>query len=218
MHRIHAQRGGLAWLLFLGAMTTGCEEWWGEEEEPLEDAGNPIVPGDAAVDSGPSLVDAGLPDAAPGVDASVIIDAAADASPALDAAPPLPDAAQSDAAPDAATPDAAAPDAAAQDAAPDAAPGTLLPCDVAQVVKARCQSCHGDPPTGAPFKLVTLADFKAPSAAGGFVFERVQVRIDSTAMPMPPTWSSTGALTSAERASLTNWILTGAPGSNVVCP
>jgi cytochrome c5 len=200
--------------LFFGVMTAGCEEWWGEEEEPLEDAGDPSVPGDAAVDSGPGLVDAGLPDAAPGVDASVIADAAADAGPALDAAPPLPDAAQADAA----TPDAAAPDAATQDAAADAAPGTLLPCDVAQVVEARCQSCHGDPPTGAPFKLVTLADFEAPSTAGGFVFERVQVRIDSTTMPMPPIWSSTGALTSAEKATLTNWILTGAPGSNTVCP
>jgi hypothetical protein len=212
MHRIHAKRGGLAWLLFLGVMTAGCEEWWGEEEEPLDDAGNPIVTTDAAVDSG--LVDAGLPDAAPSVDASVIADAATDASPALDAAPVL-DGALPDAAPDAAAPDAAAD--AAQDAAPEAAaPGTELPCDVAQILETRCESCHGNPPTPGPISLITLADLKATSTMGGFVYQRVQIRVDNNTMP--PSWGTTGQLTSEEKATLSSWLAAGAPGSNNVCP
>jgi cytochrome c5 len=225
MYEIHAKRGGLAWLLLLGALTGGCEEWWGEEEDPDMDAStNPSVT-DAAAEAGPA--DAGLLDAAPSVDGSVLPDAAAvvDAGSVIDAAPSTDAAPVTDAAPavDTGAPDAAAPatDAAA-DAAPEAAaPGTELPCDVAQVLEARCQSCHGQPLAGGPMPLITLADLRAdspPPNAGTPVSERVQVRIDSTTMPMPPTWGSTGALTSAEKATLTNWIAAGTPGSNNVCP
>jgi hypothetical protein len=69
---------------------------------------------------------------------------------------------------------------------------------------------------GAPIKLVTLADLRATSAAGGFVYQRVQVRVDSNTMP--PSWATTGALTSAERATLTSWVSAGAPGSSAACP
>lgn len=213
MHEIHAKRGALAWLLLLAALTTGCEEWWGEDEEDpeLDASMNPSVT-DAAAEAGPGPVDAGLPDAAPSVDSSVVTaDAAVDASvpdaaPVVDAAPAL----------DASVPDAA-PDPAA-DAAPEAAaPGTELPCDVAQVLKTRCQGCHGQPLAGGPMPLITLADLHG-TWMNAPVYQRVQVRIDSTTMPMPPTWGSTGALTPAEKATLTNWISAGAPGSNNVCP
>jgi hypothetical protein len=212
MNGNRAKRGNLAWLLLVGTLATGCEEWWGEEED--EDAS--VEPStDGSVDSGPAPIDAGS-DAGPAPDSAVPVDAAPDAPP--DAAPVLDgatdaavDAGQADAAPD------AAPDAAIDAGPPDAAPGTELPCDVAKVLKDRCQSCHGNPPTQAPMALVTLADLKATSAMGGFIYERVQVRIDSTTMPMPPTWGSTGALTASEKATLTSWISAGALGSNNTC-
>jgi cytochrome c5 len=224
MQRIHTKR--LAWLLCLGVLSAGCEEWWGEEgDDPELDAAlNPSTSSDAAVDAAAPAADAGLPlaDAAPALDGAVITaDAAVDANPALDAAPSI-DTGLLDAAPDAAAEagaDAAVADAAAPDAAADAAPpapATEVPCDVAQVLKTRCQSCHGDPPVGAPIKLVTLADLRAPAAAGGFVYQRIQVRVDGNTMP--PSWATTGALSNTEKATLTSWISAGAPGSSATCP
>ena len=41
---------------------------------------------------------------------------------------------------------------------------TGLPCDVIDVVKAKCQNCHGAQPLyGSPMPLVTAADFAAPA-------------------------------------------------------
>jgi len=99
--------------------------------------------------------------------------------------------------------------------------GTDIPCDVQAVLKARCQSCHGDPLAGGPMKLITLEQLKADSPApnaGTPVYERVKVRINSTTNPMPPSWSTTGALTDAEKATLNTWLDAGAPGATCAPP
>jgi cysteine-rich repeat protein len=99
--------------------------------------------------------------------------------------------------------------------------GTDVPCDVQAVLKAKCQSCHADPPTAAPIPLVTLAQLRADSMApnaGTPVWERVGVRINASTNPMPPTYSSTGALTDAEKATLNAWIEAGAPGATCTPP
>ena len=96
----------------------------------------------------------------------------------------------------------------------DAAAGALaLPCDVQKVLKDKCQTCHSDPPVGAPIPLTTLAHLQAASAAkpGEKVHQRVKARInESGATSMPPP--ARPALTAAEKATLETFLDGGAQG------
>lgn len=128
---------------------------------------------------------------APADDAGV--EPAADAAPTTDAGP------REDAGP---PPDGAAPD-----------PGT--PCDVRELLSARCHECHSDPPRfGAPMPLVTPADFARPSisdpsrAVRELVRERAH-RTDGTRMPPPPR----DAVAGAELAALDAWIDAATPAA-----
>jgi cysteine-rich repeat protein len=99
--------------------------------------------------------------------------------------------------------------------------GTDLPCDVQAVVKAKCQSCHSDPPTSAPMALTTLAQFKAPAPAPHAdvpVWQRVEARINDASNPMPPAWMANLALTDQEKATLNAWLDAGAPGATCAAP
>jgi cysteine-rich repeat protein len=102
--------------------------------------------------------------------------------------------------------------------------GTDVPCDVQAVLKAKCQNCHGQPPTAAPIPLVSLADLRAdamPPNAGTPIWQRVKVRIGSDPGPagaMPPSYSAAGPLTDAEKATLNAWLDAGAPGATCAPP
>ncbi len=90
-----------------------------------------------------------------------------------------------------------------------------LPCDVAQVLATRCQSCHASPPLfGAPMPLVTFADLHAatPSSPSVPVYTSVETRTHDDARPMPP--APNARLSATEQATLDSWIAAGAPSGD----
>jgi hypothetical protein len=97
------------------------------------------------------------------------------------------------------------------------AAGNGLPCDVASILKDRCQTCHGDPLASGPMKLISWADLQADSSAkpGNKVAARVKARIADAKLPMPPTGRS--PLTEQEKQILNAYIDAGAKQSQVAC-
>jgi hypothetical protein len=98
--------------------------------------------------------------------------------------------------------------------------GAALPCDVATVLKAKCQLCHGTTPQfGAPMSLVSYADTQAPgrSNPSSKMWQLMRVRAHATNSPMPPNGQpalSTGA--AGELAILDSWFTSGAPAASAV--
>jgi len=94
-------------------------------------------------------------------------------------------------------------------------PGGTLPCDVQTLLVSRCESCHGATPSGgAPRALVTYANLTSSDLSNASMTE-AQValqRMQSTSSPMPPSPAS--AATSAEIATLQNWINGGYPSGS----
>lgn len=89
---------------------------------------------------------------------------------------------------------------------PDATP-TGVPCEVADVLAARCTSCHSDPPrSSAPVPLVTREDLLAPSAVdpAQSYAERAVVRMRAGTMP------ATGGA-EADADVIDAWLAAGAP-------
>lgn len=89
--------------------------------------------------------------------------------------------------------------------------GANIPCDVQEVLAARCQTCHGtsnDLKAGAPMPLASQADFTR-LRGGRSVFEIAKERIDDAAKPMPPGPS----MSDAEKALLRDWLGRGAPAA-----
>jgi len=95
-----------------------------------------------------------------------------------------------------------------------------IPCEVNNVVKSRCQMCHGATPiAGAPMSLVTLADFQAMYTAHTtqvlkgqtyqHVYQLASIRINAamgtTRMPQGTTMAP------AEFSTLDSWFNAGAP-------
>jgi mono/diheme cytochrome c family protein len=99
----------------------------------------------------------------------------------------------------------------------DASP---LPCDVAQVLAANCQTCHGEEPSfGAPMALVSAGDLHAPahSDPSRQVFELISGRVHAEHQPMPPPPNA--RLGDAQTATLDAWLEQGAPaGTDEACP
>ena len=102
-------------------------------------------------------------------------------------------------------------------AANECSPSDKLPCDVQQVLVAKCQTCHNGNREQAPMPLLTYADTQAPAPSnpGEQVWQRIGVRIESKANPMPP--GTAEPLADAERQVLRAWVEAGAPGSDVTC-
>ena len=100
-----------------------------------------------------------------------------------------------------------------------AAPGGAMPCEVAEIVKDRCHTCHGATPIGgAPMGLTTLADFQREYTAltttqlAGRTFKmyelaRIRVNREQGTMPMPQGV----ALAADELTTLDTWLSSGAP-------
>jgi hypothetical protein len=86
-----------------------------------------------------------------------------------------------------------------------------LPCEVDELLQARCRACHSDPPVGAPIPLVTRDDLLAASAVdpNATVADRVWLRMSDDASPMPP---APGARVTAEQiAAFEAWLDAGTP-------
>lgn len=93
-----------------------------------------------------------------------------------------------------------------------------LPCDVAEILKTHCQSCHGASPVyGATMPLVTYADFHAAAKSDPAkkVYEMVDTRIHSAMAPMPPPPNM--PLDTAALDTLSSWIAAGAPKATDNC-
>jgi hypothetical protein len=91
-----------------------------------------------------------------------------------------------------------------------------LPCEVEDVLAARCWSCHGDPPKfGAPMPLRTRDDLLMPARSDvtRSVADLVAERIVDPERPMPPT----GDMPEAEGDVVRAWLADGAPGSLESC-
>jgi hypothetical protein len=106
---------------------------------------------------------------------------------------------------------------------PSQVPTNGMPCAVNDVIKSRCQTCHGASPIGgAPMSLVTQADFHKDHASKTTmpgvtkkVYEWVKIRMNDAAKPMPQT----GLLQGAELTTVNSWLDKQAPlaGSGDVC-
>lgn len=101
-------------------------------------------------------------------------------------------------------------------AADDKPKPQTLPCDVADIVKRRCQSCHAAMPVaGVPMSLMTWNDFDQAAATlpTQRVHELVAQRVHDTAKPMPPN----KLLPESELKLLDAWLNAGAkPGDAAV--
>lgn len=90
-----------------------------------------------------------------------------------------------------------------------------LPCDVAALLSARCNTCHSSPPTqGAPVSLLSYSDLMAPSLHDTTKNE-AQVslqRMQATNSPMPPGVHLPGS----EIAVLQGWLNGGAPSGTCI--
>ncbi len=105
-------------------------------------------------------------------------------------------------------------------AAGDASAGGLVPyCDALQVVKDKCQRCHGDPLThGAPVRFLSFEDFQEPYFTTEFKWWEVAAdRVESDVMPFvalndPPTslMPPVEPLTADEKVTLLGWLKQGA--------
>ncbi len=83
-----------------------------------------------------------------------------------------------------------------------------VPCAVAEVLSRACASCHGAPPRGAPFALVSYEDLTraSPRDPAQSVLARAVARMSDAASPMPP-----GGAAAADLAVLKGWAERGAP-------
>jgi len=97
--------------------------------------------------------------------------------------------------------------------------GGPLPCAIEQLVKARCQMCHGPMPIGgAPMSLVTATDFQRDYTArttepvlgkSGKLYELARIRING-AMGTPKMPQG-NPLSPADFQLLDSWLAAGAP-------
>jgi copper type II ascorbate-dependent monooxygenase-like protein len=95
---------------------------------------------------------------------------------------------------------------------------TGLPCAVEQVLRERCQQCHGASTAfGAPMPLVTRDHLLAPSFSdkGVSTAAHVLARMTEGGRPMPPPPNAPA--TAAELAAIRGWVDAGMPASNEVC-
>ncbi len=100
---------------------------------------------------------------------------------------------------------------------PPVANANGLPCDVAAILKDKCQTCHGSPLQSGPMPLITWSDLQAMSTAmpGAKIADRVKARVNDSAKPMPP--AARPALTAAEKQTLLTYLNAGAPRSTTSC-
>jgi hypothetical protein len=93
-----------------------------------------------------------------------------------------------------------------------------LPCDVDNILRSKCQACHGAVPKfGAPMPLVTYADLHKPASSNPSlkVYQVLNTRVHSETSPMPPRGQT--PLAESEKARLNEWVNQGAPAGDRTC-
>lgn len=97
-----------------------------------------------------------------------------------------------------------------------------LPCEVADLLAARCVSCHGNPPTNAaPMPLTSYEDLVAPSrSAPSRSVAAVSIdRMRDSAAPMPPgATTPPDAMFADEIAAFDAWVNSGMPRGECSSP
>jgi uncharacterized membrane protein len=97
-----------------------------------------------------------------------------------------------------------------------ALPVGFFPCNVEKAMKAKCHTCHTDPPmNGAPFSLLEYADTQADYGQGLKIWEVMKRAIESDFMPL--ACSPTGPLTPEEKTTMLTWLGDGAPAAPTKC-
>ncbi|HEY6559086.1 MAG TPA: hypothetical protein VI072_17500 [Polyangiaceae bacterium] len=97
-------------------------------------------------------------------------------------------------------------------------PSSTLPCDIDNILREKCQACHGTTPKyGAPMPLTTYADLLKPAPANPSapVWKMMSWRVHHPTSPMPP--SGQMPLTDSERARLTEYFAQQAPPGTAAC-
>lgn len=92
--------------------------------------------------------------------------------------------------------------------------GEGLPCDVDDVFATYCRGCHGDPPVGGGFSLLTRDQLlgPAPTQPNATLGEQSILRMNDDASPMPPM---PAARPSAEEiAVISDWVDAGMPAGD----
>ncbi len=87
-------------------------------------------------------------------------------------------------------------------------------CDVQSILRARCVSCHSNPPiAGAPMPLVAYADLMAPARSDptSSVARVALARMQDATRPMPPAPAMRA--TAAEIGIVSDWITAGSPAA-----
>jgi hypothetical protein len=90
-------------------------------------------------------------------------------------------------------------------------PPSDIPCEALTALSKNCHACHSNPPVGAPFSLVSSADFTraSPTDPGQTIAQRAKSRIHDPDFPMPP--ASRPRPSSLELAAIDAWLDAGAP-------
>ena len=96
-----------------------------------------------------------------------------------------------------------------------------VPCDVATIVGQHCATCHGtELKAGAPFALLSVQNFQAPSKSNPArpIYQVAQERVTATdpSHRMPPVSEPT--VSPAELKVLGDWLAAGAQASSTSCP
>ena len=114
--------------------------------------------------------------------------------------------------------------------APDTASGAYFPCDVEAVMKAKCHTCHTDPPGNvtllspsaglvvmAPFSLMEYAHTQRdyPGGGGLKIYQVMKNAIEADFMPL--AGSPTGPLTPGQKTTMLTWLTAAAPPAPRPC-
>jgi hypothetical protein len=112
----------------------------------------------------------------------------------------------------------------------DAGTGTSFPCDVAPIIKSKCQRCHDQPAAlttcvanssclMGPFPLLTWSDTRRPVGTGR-VIDALPDVIEKKVMPfMDPTIvPPVEPLTDDEFKTMVAWARSCAPAATAACP
>ncbi len=97
-------------------------------------------------------------------------------------------------------------------------PGGPLPCDIDNILRTKCQACHGSAPKfGAPMPLTSIEDIRKLAVSDGSlaVWQKMQQRVHDSAAPMPPKGQT--PLSTAELQALDAWFAGGASSGSGAC-
>lgn len=95
----------------------------------------------------------------------------------------------------------------------------VIPCDVQQVLQAKCLRCHDDPPQlDAPYLFTSLENIHEVRGDKP-VYERIQLTLEVDYMPPlgVETEPPVEPLTATEKDVLLQWVRAGAPGESMGC-